>query len=207
MAPAASVDLTPSEPQRRVRRTPEIARERAVDAAHLLLLSHGPSAVTLKGVAAATGTTHGNITHHFGSSAGLQAALVGRMAADLAAKADEAVQRFKHGRLPAEGVVDLVFSAYADTGCGRLIGWLAATGDHRTLAPVFEALEGSVRSFRADEPSDAGSQIGAGPMALGLLSHALTASLIGEALETATAMPAGSLRKLAAAQLRSLSIR
>jgi AcrR family transcriptional regulator len=190
---------------RRVRRAPERSRQLALDAAHKLLITAGPTAVTLKSVAKATGMTHGNITHHFGSVTALHAALISRMAEELSTQANEAVMRLRLGEIDAPDVVDLVFAAFVDTGCGRLIGWLSATGEQEALSPVFDALSRSVQTYREGEPSGAVSaERGAGPIALELLSHALTASLIGERLESATAMPAGSLRSLAVAQLSRL---
>ena len=161
--------------------------------------------MTLKGVAQATGMTHGNLNHHFGSVAALHGALISRLAHELSTQANEAVMRLRRGEIGATDVVDLVFSALAETGCGRLIGWLSATGEQEALSPVFEALHRSVRTYREGEPNAAAStERGAGPIALELLSHALTASLIGERLESATDMPMGSLRRLAVAQLSSL---
>lgn len=190
---------------RRVRRAPERSRQLSLDAAHKLLIKAGPTAVTLKSVAKATGMTHGNITHHFGSVTALHAALISRMAEELSAQANEAVMRLRLGEIGAPDVVDLVFAAFVDTGCGRLIGWLSATGEQDALSPVFDALSRSVQTYREGEPSAAVSaERGAGPIALELLSHALTASLIGERLESATGMPAGSLRRLAVAQLSRL---
>jgi AcrR family transcriptional regulator len=62
---------------RRERLKPEESRAAALEAARRLLIDHGPHAVTLKAVAAEIGKTHANLLHHFGSAAGLQAALAG----------------------------------------------------------------------------------------------------------------------------------
>ncbi|MGU3541099.1 TetR/AcrR family transcriptional regulator [Methylobacterium sp. A54F] len=190
---------------RRIRRTAEASQEVALTAARALLVSGGPPAVTLKGVALATGMTHGNVTHHFGTSAALHEALIGRLAAELSAQSLEAVLRLRRGEIAAPDVVDAVFSAFVTTGCGRLIGWLSASGGGAALEPIFAALRASVQTFRAGEPGSASSgEFGAGPIALELFSHALTASLVGENLEAATGMPDGSLRRLAAARLDAL---
>ncbi|WP_181180920.1 TetR family transcriptional regulator [Paracoccus sp. FO-3] len=170
-----------------------------------LLRSAGPTSVTLQAVARATGMTHGNVTHHFGTSSALHTELVARMAQDLASRADDAVTKLRRGDMAAEDVVDLVFAAFVDTGCGRLVGWLSATGDKQALSPIFEVLNASVRMFRTGEPLIAEPEkIGAGPIALEILSHALTESLIGSSLESATDMSAGSLRRIAAERIRAL---
>ena len=205
MAVTGNDDNTDFDRPKRVRRTPERSRQLALDAAHKLLIEAGPTAVTLQSVAQATNMTHGNVTHHFGSVTALHAALISRMADELSAQANEAVMRLRRSEIDPRDVVDLVFSAFMDTGCGRLIGWLSATGEQDALSPVFDALRRSVQIYREGEPSESVSaERGAGPIALELLSHALTASLIGERLESATGMPAGSLSSLAAAQLSSL---
>ena len=61
----------------RERLSPEQSRASALEAARRLLIEQGPQAVTLKAVAAEIGKTHANLLHHFGSAAGLQAALAG----------------------------------------------------------------------------------------------------------------------------------
>ncbi|MCQ8279099.1 TetR/AcrR family transcriptional regulator [Acetobacteraceae bacterium KSS8] len=198
-------DNSEPSPRRRIRRTPDAARELALDAAHRLLVQGGPAAVTLKAVAAATGMRHGNLNHHFGSVATLHSALFSRMAQRLSTRASEAVARLRRGESSAEDVVDLVFSTFVETGCGRLIGWLAAAGEQDALEPIFASLRGSVEAYRAGEPAGLpNAERGAGPIALELICHALTASLVGERLEAATHMPPGSLRRLAIAQLIAL---
>ena len=59
----------------RKRLSPDASRAAAVAAARDLLTSEGVAAVTLKAVAARIGRTHANLLHHFGSVAGLHAAL------------------------------------------------------------------------------------------------------------------------------------
>ncbi|MBV9883465.1 MAG: TetR family transcriptional regulator, partial [Sphingomonadaceae bacterium] len=61
----------------RERLSPEASRAAALEAARALLIEQGPQAVTLKAVAGRMGKSHANLLHHFGSAAGLQAALVG----------------------------------------------------------------------------------------------------------------------------------
>lgn len=190
---------------RRIRRSPDASRNAALDAAHAILVEHGPAAVTLQAVAAASGTTHGNLTHHFGSVGGLHAALIRRVADALARRATEAAPALRRGDIPAEDIVDMVFAAIGQGGIGRLIGWLAANGRTGSLAPIHTAIGQAVHILRADEPpgSDAETE-GAGPIVLGLMAHALTASLVGVELEAAVGMREGGLRRLASDQLRRL---
>src|ERR1700759_5118534 len=61
----------------RQRLSPEASRAGALEAARALLIEQGPQAGTLKAVAGRMGKSHANLLHHFGSAAGLQAALAG----------------------------------------------------------------------------------------------------------------------------------
>ncbi|MEA3047435.1 MAG: hypothetical protein QOJ53_1767, partial [Sphingomonadales bacterium] len=96
----------------RERLTPELSRAAALEAARTLLINEGPQAVTLKAVAAKVGKTHANLLHHFGSAAGLQAALAELISARVCAGIEEAVRRARaHETDPIE-IVDRTFDAF-----------------------------------------------------------------------------------------------
>jgi AcrR family transcriptional regulator len=176
-----------------------------LEAARMLLVEQGPGAVTLKAVAQRLGMTHGNVTHHFGTSAALHAALVEATARQLAREAHAAVLGMRHGEVSAEEIVDMFFDVFASSGLGKLLGWLAASGVGPGLTPILDVIADSVRALREGEPSGTDPHAaGAGPIILNMTSHALTAALIGERLEQAADMPRASLRRLAAEQLRLL---
>lgn len=188
---------------KRRRRTPAASRAVVLVAAQRLLSEHGPAGVTLKAVADATGMTHGNVTHHFGTSAMLQAALIARMAIEFTDQVGEAAVRMRAGALSEQGLVDIMFDGFRHDGYGRLIAWFSATGQTECLAPIFAALEALIRDLRASEASQIDPlEMGAGPGSLSVISLALTASLIGPPLEGAANMPDGSLRHLAVESLR-----
>jgi AcrR family transcriptional regulator len=190
---------------KRIRRTPEATRAAAILAAQGLLIERGPAAVTLQAVARAVNMTHGNLSHHFGTSAALHAAMILEMAGQLTRQAGLLVSGMRAGAVPASVIVDLVFDGFAAGGYGRLIAWLTATGETGQLAPIFAALKASVAELRAGEPEEVDQHAhGAGPIVMSLVGHAFTASLFGSELEEAAGMPAGSLRRLAARQLESL---
>jgi AcrR family transcriptional regulator len=190
---------------KRIRRTPEASRAAAIQAARRLLIEQGPAAVTLQAVARAANMTHGNLSHHFGTSAALHAAMILEMAGQLTRQASLLVSGMRAGAVPAGVIVDLVFNGFAAGGYGRLIAWLTAAGETGQLAPIFAALKASVAALRAGEPDEVDQEAyGAGPIVMSLLGHAFAASLFGSELEEAAGMPAGSLRKLAARQLESL---
>ena len=98
--------------------SPELSRAMALAAARKLLLERGPQAVTLKAVAAEIGRTHANLLHHFGSAAGLQAALARSTADRLNASIAEAVERAQSGEADAREIVDRTFDAFGNEGAG-----------------------------------------------------------------------------------------
>ncbi|HWK35097.1 TetR family transcriptional regulator, partial [Sphingomonas sp.] len=104
----------------RKRLSPEESRDAALDAARALLVESGPQAVTLKAVAARVGRTHANLLHHFGSAAGLQKALIARMAGYTTTTIREAVLRARDGDHNPREVVDLTFAAFDEGGAGAL---------------------------------------------------------------------------------------
>lgn len=136
-------------PTKRLRRTAEAAREAALEAARDLLLSEGPSALTLKAVAARIGTGHANLLHHFGSAAGLQTALMERMICDTVARVERAVERLRSGEAAPREIVDVVFDAHGRDGIGRLTAWLTSTGEAERLRPLFDVLRDLIRAIEA----------------------------------------------------------
>lgn len=196
------------ERRRRVRRTPDEARRALLEAAQALLVEQGPAAVTLKAVARHIGVTHGNVSHHFGTSSALHAELVAKLARQLAERVEESVLRLRKDEATAEQIVDMLFDAFKASGLGKLFGWIAASGATEELKPIMNVVRDSVRTLRAGEPAGVDAHaFGAGPIVLSLVSYALTASLIGEPLEQATGMPQASLKRLAADELRQLRAR
>src|SRR4051795_12576693 len=95
----------------RKRLSPEESRSAAITAARQLLLSEGPSAVTLKAVAAKIGRTHANLLHHFGSAAGLQAELARSIADSVVSSIADAVEMAREGKTDARVIVDQTFDA------------------------------------------------------------------------------------------------
>ena len=133
----------------RERLTPEESRSAALAAARRLLIEHGPQAVTLKAVAAEIGKTHANLLHHFGSAAGLQAALAGLISERVCERIAEAVARSRaHEADPIE-IVDATFDAFGREGAGALAAWMILSGNRNALNPVLEAIHQLVDHLRA----------------------------------------------------------
>jgi TetR/AcrR family transcriptional regulator, repressor for neighboring sulfatase len=104
-------------------------------AAREILVAEGPGAITLQGVAAALGMTHGSITHNFGTN--LQAAVADSLVEELLFEVCTGTSLLRTGAIDEEALVDRVFEVFERTGVGRLIGWLAGHSSP-LLAPLFE---------------------------------------------------------------------
>jgi AcrR family transcriptional regulator len=131
----------------RRRRTPDEARREALVSARALLIERGPNAVTLKAVADEIGVTHVNLIHHFGSAAGLQAALMGAMVRDLTDALAAAVIHLRSEAGAPRALVDQVCEAMDKGGAGRLAAWIALSGDLEHLEPVRVAIKDLVEAI------------------------------------------------------------
>lgn len=182
---------------KRVRRKPDAVRSDALQAARRLLLKSGPEAITLPAVAKELGMAHGNITHHFGSVAALHASLVDQMARELAAAVLSAVGQLRDGEAKPVEVVDAVFNAFADRGAGRLISWLASTGNMKALEPLFSSIARMVRDLSTSTPKlNERQKLLIRQNALTLLATGFGNAVIGDLLHIAVGLPAATLNQL-----------
>ena len=184
-------------PTRR-RLSPEESRDAALDAARSLLVEHGPQAVTLKAVAARIGRTHANLLHHFGSAAGLQKALIARMAQGIVGTIGAAVLRTRARDQDPGEVVDLTFDAFGKGGAGALASWMILSGDEDALDPILTAIHDLV-----DELAE-GHTGGDRPIheeTLQLVLMALGDALLGAPMARALGLPRDKARGLALAAL------
>ena len=165
-----------------------------MDAARSLLVEHGPQAVTLKAVAARIGRTHANLLHHFGSAAGLQKALIARMAQGIVGTIGAAVLRTRAGDQDPGEVVDLTFDAFGKGGAGALASWMILSGDEDALDPILTAIHDLV-----DELAE-GHTGGDRPIheeTLQLVLMALGDALLGAPMARALGLPRDKARGLA----------
>jgi TetR/AcrR family transcriptional regulator, repressor for neighboring sulfatase len=187
---------------KRQRRAPDVVRTAALEAARKLLLRVGPEAITLPAVAKELGMTHGNVTHHFGSVGALHASLVDQIAQELTVRVTTAVAQLRADAADPVKVVDALFEAFSDNAAGRLISWLASTGDMEALEPLFTAVEKIVRELSRGEPrAGENRELSVRQNALVLIATALGNALIGERLHAAVGLPLGSLNALSAKDL------
>jgi len=119
----------------RIRRAAPDMRLHALAAARQLIVEQPDEALTMRAVAEAAGVTHPNLSHHFGSLAGLHAALaeelIGELLTGLRALGLDADDNDDYATL-----VDRVFELYDQKGLGRVLGWLVRSGETARLQPV-----------------------------------------------------------------------
>jgi TetR/AcrR family transcriptional regulator, repressor for neighboring sulfatase len=187
---------------KRQRRAPDVVRTAALEAARKLLVRAGPESITLPAVAKELGMTHGNVTHHFGSVGALHASLVDQIAQELTVRVTTAVAQLRADAADPVKVVDALFEAFSDNAAGRLISWLASTGDMEALEPLFIAVEKIVHELSRGEPRPGENrELSVRQNALMLIATALGNALVGERLHAAVGLPIGSLNTLSAKDL------
>jgi AcrR family transcriptional regulator len=114
-------------------------REQALATARRLIIDRPDEVITMRAVADATGVTHPNLSHHFGSLAGLQAALAEELIGELLAGL-RALGLDLPGNDDFDALVDKVFEMFDKKGLGRILGWLVRSGETARLKPVNDLL-------------------------------------------------------------------
>jgi AcrR family transcriptional regulator len=176
----------------RARLSPEQSRAAAVEAARALLLEAGPQAVTLKAVAGRIGRTHANLLHHFGSAAGLQAALARDIGERVTAAIGRSVALARQGEADPREIVEGAFDAFDKEGAGQLAAWMILTGNRDALDPVLDAIHRLV-----DQLVEGHEDRPVAETTLWLVLAALGDSLLGAAMASALGLPRDRARELA----------
>ena len=182
---------------RRTRLSPEESRSAALKAARELLLAEGPSAVTLKAVAAKIGRTHANLLHHFGSAAELQGELARSIADSVTAGIAETVERARAGETDARDIVDRTFDVFGKEGAGALAAWMILTGNRDALNPILDSIRGLVSKLTVGHEEHHVAE-----STLALVLNALGDSLLGTPIADSLGLPRDTARALAADRLR-----
>lgn len=183
---------------KRERLSPEESRAAALEAARRLLIERGPQAVTLKAVAAEIGKSHANLLHHFGSAAGLQAALAASLSDKVCAEIARAVHRARAHEIDPIEIVDRTFDAFDKEGAGALAAWMILSGNRDALNPILDAIHALVDQLREGHEEHPVRE-----STLWLVLAAAGDSLIGAELAKALGLPRGKARELARQQLIS----
>ena len=119
----------------RIRRAAPDMRAQALTAARQLVVEKPNETLTMRAVAEATGVTHPNLVHHFGSLAGLHAALAEELIRELLAGL-RALGLELDNNDDYIALVDRVFELFDQQGLGRVLGWLVRSGETARLQPV-----------------------------------------------------------------------
>jgi len=180
----------------RSRLSPEESRAAALQAARALLLEAGPQAVTLKAVGARIGRTHGNLLHHFGSAAGLQAELARDIGERVTAAIGRSVALARQGKADPQEIVEGAFDAFGKEGAGQLAAWMIVSGNRDALDPVLDAVHRLV-----DELVEGHEERPVAETTLWLVLAALGDSLLGGPMTAALGLPREKARELAARHL------
>ncbi|MBM7408181.1 hypothetical protein EDF69_003819 [Sphingomonas sp. JUb134] len=122
------------------------------------------------------------MTHHFGTAANLQAAVADVLIEQLLFGVRNGTCALKAGTIDEADLVDLVFDVFEETGVGRLIGFLSASGS-TLLRPLFERLARLSREIAADQQEGSAFTESELPTIIeSVVTPALSASLIGAEL-------------------------
>ena len=181
----------------RNRLSPAESRAAAIEAARRLLLDQGPQAVTLKAVGAEIGRTHANLLHHFGSAAGLQAALARSIADSVTASIRQSVERSRSGAADPREIVDQTFDAFSREGAGPLAAWMMLSGNRDALNPILVAIRDLVDQLSAGHEGHHVPEL-----TMALVLSALGDALLGPAIADALGLDRDSAREMAAKALR-----
>lgn len=158
-------------------------RRDALAAARTLLLTQGPSGITLAGVAEKLDRSHSNIIHHFGSAEKLQAALMSAMVDDLARALTKAMESLGPGEDRARVLVDTVFDAFDKEGAAILAAWIVLADKQPDLDPIREAVASLARDVDDRLAQDLDGRFGKFPsLLLCLALCAFADALIGNDL-------------------------
>jgi AcrR family transcriptional regulator len=129
---------------KRIRRTPENLRAEAMAAARRLIVEGSGETLTMRAVADAIGVTYPNLSHHFGSAAGLHAAVAEELVGELLQALDAGGREFDTPLADPRRVVDLFFDLYEREGLGKLMGWIARAGNEGLTDRVRDMVDAHV---------------------------------------------------------------
>jgi AcrR family transcriptional regulator len=133
---------------KRIRRTPADLRAEALAAARRLILAGDEPVLTMRAVADAIGVTYPNLSHHFGSAAGLHAAVAEEMIGELLQGLRGIASEVEDVQPDSRRLVNKVFDLFDRDGLGRVITWLVQSGEGERLEPVRALLSAYIAEGR-----------------------------------------------------------
>jgi AcrR family transcriptional regulator len=130
----------------RIRRAPSDMRAQALAAARRLIVEGPDDVLTMRAVADAAGVTYPNLSHHFGSAAGLHAAIAEDLVRELLVGLQTVDIEMNNLEHDYRAVVVRVFDLFSQNGLGRVLGWLVRSGETSRLEPVNRMLADFIAS-------------------------------------------------------------
>jgi AcrR family transcriptional regulator len=175
----------------RIRRAATDMRAQALTAARQLVVQKPNETLTMRAVAQATGVTHPNLVHHFGSLAGLHAALAEELIRELLAGLRGLHLQVDNNDDYA-ALVERIFDLFDQKGLGRVLGWLVRSGETGRLQPVSDLLAQFIKDLAHGKSNNEARIIARDALVLSLAAYA--ESSVGALL--------GSIFEISAAQRR-----
>jgi AcrR family transcriptional regulator len=166
---------------KRIRRSPADLRAQALAAARRLIMDGGEPVLTMRAVADAIGVTYPNLSHHFGSAAGLHAAVAEQMVGELLIGLRDIATHLEDGP-ESRLLVDKVFDLFDRVGLGRVITWLVQSGEGARLEPVRALLADYMAESRHGPQEDSHAAEVAMIVSLAAYGEASAGALIGDLL-------------------------
>jgi AcrR family transcriptional regulator len=177
-------------------------RMQALAAARRLIVEGPPDALTMRAVADAAGVTYPNLSHHFGSAAGLHAAIAEELVRELLAGLQTVGMEMHLQNHDYRLLVDRVFDLFDRDGLGRVLGWLVNSGEASRLEPVNQLLAQFIAERSRGRTKAEAKRIARVALIVSFAAYA--ESIVGPALGKVLATPAALRRDYFAAALHAL---
>ena len=195
-------------PSKRIRRTPADLRTEALAAARKLIVEGSGETLTMRAVADAIGVTYPNLSHHFGSAAGLHAAVAEELVRELLETLRATGAEMQRPLENPERVVEVFFDMFDRDGLGRLVGWLARADDEGAAVRVHELVEEHIGKIQERYPDQAATLRGLFPkIALILTLTAYAESSAGRLLGISLGLSAEQRRAAVVEALAAMKMR
>jgi TetR/AcrR family transcriptional regulator, repressor for neighboring sulfatase len=142
--------------KKRVRRSPEAARQHILDAAVRTISKHGPAACGLKDIAVEAGVSHALITHYFGTYESLVQAAVAEAMSQLRERLLSRMLKL-HKPTP-EAMAQLYLDIALEPWYGRLVSWAFfndrdATSEYvKQIVPQMKLMAAATEYVFSDNP-------------------------------------------------------
>jgi AcrR family transcriptional regulator len=177
-------------------------RAQALAAARRLIVEGSANVLTMRAVADAAGVTYPNLSHHFGSAAGLHAAIAEDLVREVLTGLKTIGQAVDGHKPDYRLLIERVFDLFDHSGLGRVLSWLVNSGETERLGPVNRLLADFVASRSRGRPRAEVRRIARGALIVCFAGYA--ESIVGPALGNVLGASAATRREYFAAALEAL---